>query len=121
MSDALVSDPSHTAIATPKQSTMSEKTSVGVGRLFSMKTDPTAATTGMEALQRCGKGVECQRRQMFNKNRSLQVFQLLLALDTGSNAATSGMESPCTSGKCEDSTLRRSGGVGAYHIPMTKR
>ena len=57
VSDALVSDPSHTAIATPKQSTMSENSSVGVGRLFSMKTDPTAATTGIEALQMCGRGV----------------------------------------------------------------
>lgn len=42
--------PSHTAIATPRNSTSSEKNSVPVGVFFSMNTEPKAATMGMLAL-----------------------------------------------------------------------
>lgn len=42
--------PSQTANATPENSTSNAKNSSRVGGLFSMKTDPTAHTTGIDAL-----------------------------------------------------------------------
>jgi hypothetical protein len=50
MTEALLSDPSYTAITTPNTMTNSPNSSFLVGVFFSMKTDPTAATTGMHAL-----------------------------------------------------------------------
>ena len=47
---ALVPDPSYTAMATPAASSTSEKNSCRLGLLFSMKTEPMAVTTGMDAL-----------------------------------------------------------------------
>jgi hypothetical protein len=54
--DAPTTDPSHTAIATPRKSTSREKNSFFVGGLFSMSTAPTAVTTGIEALNGEGRG-----------------------------------------------------------------
>ena len=48
--DASLADPSHTAIPTPDTMMNSDTNSLRVGVFFSMKTEPTAATTGMLAL-----------------------------------------------------------------------